>query len=198
MIDILRTVRSYVRGHGVDVALSGAVCVWVVMATSHAVVALPSLRAVAPVQVSLDLLLPAIVAILVCVTTREPVPAISVTSSRGRPPARFWRITAVTALALLPAIVLAEKPGVTIPRFLFLTAIGLVGVRLFGGGAAWIAPTAYFVAATLVGNNRDGTFEPWAWVLATTQSPTSTTAATVAFLGAASWWSKQLPQRDRW
>jgi hypothetical protein len=198
MIDGLRTARSYVRGHGIDVALIGAVVIWTVMAISNAVVTLPSLRAVAPVQVSLDLLLPALAAVMVCIATREPAPAISVTSSRGGPTARFCRITAVTALVVLPAAALAESPTVTIPRFLFLTAIGLVGVRLLGGGAAWIAPAAYFVAATLVGNNRDGTFEPWAWVLATTQSPTSSAVAIVSYLAAATWWSRQPPRRDKW
>jgi hypothetical protein len=104
----------------------------------------------------------------------------------------------VTVLALLPALVLTDNPAVAVPRFLFLTAIALLGVRLLGGGAAWLAPTAYLVAATLVGNNRDGTFESWAWVLAASQSQTTAGFSVAAFLGAAVWWSRRSPQRDLW
>lgn len=194
----LRVARSYLRGHGIDIAFAGAIVVWGAMGFSRTVIDLPSLRAVAPVQVSIDLVLPALAAVLVCIATREPVPAVSITSPRGGPLARLSRIGAVTGLAVLSAFGLVENPGVTIPRFLFLTAICLVGVRLLGGGAAWIAPAAYFVAATLVGNNRDGTFEPWAWVLATTQSTTSTVVAVGSYLAAAVWWSRQPIERDRW
>ncbi|WBQ04992.1 hypothetical protein [Kribbella sp. CA-293567] len=190
--------RSYLRGHGIDLALVGTVVVWAAMGFTRTVVDLPSLRAVAPVQVSVDLVLPALAAVLVCIATREPVPAVSVTSPRGRSFLRLCRISAVAAVAVLPALLLAEHPDVTIPRFLFLTAICLMGVRLLGGGAAWIAPAAYFVTATLVGNNRDGTFESWAWVLATTQSLTSTLVAIGSFVAAALWWSLQQPERDRW
>lgn len=198
MTGSVRLMRSYVRGHGIDVALIGAAVTWVLIAASRRAVALPSLRAIEPVRVNLDLLLPGVVAVLVCVATREPVPAVSVTSRRGRPAARLARITAVTVFALLPAVVLVDNPAVVVPRFLFLTALGLVGVRLLGGGAAWLAPTAYLVAASLVGNNRDGTFESWAWVLATSKSPTSAAFSVVAFLGTAVWWSRQSPQRDHW
>jgi hypothetical protein len=190
--------RSYLRGHGIDVAFAGSLLVWVAMGFSRAVVELPSLRAVAPVQVSVDLVLPALAAVMVCIATREPLPGVSITSPRGRWFARLCRISAVTGLAVLPALLLVESPAVTIPRFLFLTAICLVGVRLLGGGAAWVAPAAYFVTATLVGNNRDGTFEPWAWVLATTQSTTSTVVAIGSYSVAALWWSRQPPNRDRW
>jgi hypothetical protein len=193
-----QTFRSYVRGHGIDVALTGAAVVWVMMAVTHRVVALPSLRAVASVQVSLDLLLPGVVAVLVCVATREPIPAVSVTSSRGGPAARLARISIVTLVAVAPAVFLADNAAVVVPRFLFLAAIGLVGVRVLGGRAAWLAPTAYLVAATLVGNNRDATFESWAWVLTASNSPISATLSIGAFLGAAISWSRQPPHRDLW
>lgn len=162
MTGALQIARSYVRGHGIGVALVGAVMIWALIAATHRIVELPSLRAVAPVQVSLSLLLPGVAAVLVCAATREPVPTVSVTSPRGGPPARFARITAVTFLALLPGLVLVDDPAQIAPRFIFLTAIGLAGVRLLPGGAAWLAPTAYLVTAVLVGTNRDGTFESWA------------------------------------
>jgi len=193
-----RMARAYVRGHGIDIALAGAVAICIVLATTHRAVSLPSLRAVEPVQVSLDLLLPGIAAVLVCVATREPVPTVAVTSTRGRSPARLARIVTVTGLALLPALLLADSPELIVSRFLFLTAVGLIGVRLLGGDAAWLAPTAYLVAATLVGNNRDGTFESWAWVLSADQSWTSAALAAVFFIGAAVWWARQSSHRDLW
>jgi hypothetical protein len=190
--------RSYLRGHAIDVALIGAAATWALIAATPQLVSVPSLRAVAPLHVRLALLLLTVVTILVCAVTREPVPAISVTSPRGHAPARFARIVAVTIGALLLGLALVGDPYVIAPRFLFLTAIGLTGVRLLGGRAAWLAPTSYVVTCVLVGTDRDGTFDSWAWILDDTSTAGITILSVAAFLAASLWWSRQPPERDLW
>lgn len=190
----VRLARSYLRGHAIDAAVIGGAASWALIAATPELVSLPSLRAVAPLQVRLALLLLTIVSILVCAATREPVPAISVTSRRGRAMARLTRIVAV----LLLGLVLVGDPGLIAPRFLFLVAIGLVGVRLLGGRAAWLAPTAYVVTCVLVGTDREGAFDPWAWILDDNTTASTTILSVAAFLAASIWWSRQPPERDLW
>lgn len=194
----VRLARSYLRGHAIDAAVIGGAASWALIAATPELVSLPSLRAVAPLQVRLALLLLTIVSILVCAATREPVPAISVTSRRGRATARLTRIVAVTIAVLLLGLVLVGDPGLIAPRFLFLVAIGLVGVRLLGGRAAWLAPTAYVVTCVLVGTDREGAFDPWAWILDDNTTASTTTLSVAAFLAASIWWSRQPPERDLW
>ncbi len=166
-----------------------AACAVLLFVVGNESVSVPSLRSIDNLRFPAATLIPLIMAIATTMHTACKSYEIEATWPFKQTSYRVFHLGALIAVNTAALTVLfATRAGYDFPEavrnYLGNVGIGLLLAICAGGGRSWMLPTAYTIAATLLGRDQHGALAPWAWMIQPARNQTSWAIAIGVFAAA--------------
>lgn len=162
---------AYSRARQIPIAMAvTATCAVLLFVVGKESVSVPSLRSIDNLRLPAAALIPLIMAIATTVHTACKSFEIEATWPFKQISYRVSHLgvlIVVNTAAL--AVLFATPAGYDFPEavrnYLGNAGLGLLLAICAGAGRSWMLPTAYTIAATLLGRDQHGALAPWAWMI---------------------------------